>query len=140
MIKNIVACMLVLIGASLFLCSTTEKISDEVSIATAKEYVFNVVGDTATFSWKAPKNDSVNFFQLYYRTESDPVWNKIPTKMDIPYSKEPKVKVGRSEIASPDSILYIGLVSVFNNGKKSLLHKSMDSTATPPNWALRWVK
>jgi hypothetical protein len=121
-------------------CVTTDRTTVQQGVTPEKEYIFSVRGDSVTFAWSAPQNDSVKCFQLFYRTKSDVVWNKIPTRMEIPYLKNPKVKIARNEIPSTDTIFYIGVVSVFNNGKKSLLHKSTDSLAYPSCWALYWTK
>lgn len=118
-------------------CTKTDGVADNDFVQSLSGYVISSQDDSITIAWDPPQNDSVDFYQIFYRV-SNGMWSKIPAKAHVLPAKNPSATINRTDLLAPGPLFQIGIVTVFTDGRKSLLHSSSDSTAYPPMWAVNW--
>lgn len=133
--SNFIVC--IISGIILIGCTETENAKSS-NIGISNEYPIHFEGEALSLCWDPPLNnsDSVSSYEVYYHSGKSSSW--IILKQNIAAGVIPSVIINRTEIDSTDSIFYFAVRSVMKDGTKSDYHQSMDSTAIPPYWCLKW--
>jgi len=132
-LKHLIFVLLFLIGCS------TESTKNQGARAYTRNFAELENKDSAYVSWDPPQMyfDSVQYYELFYRPESDSGWTML--KSEVPLADTPKVLIYRTDLPSEDSIFYFAVRSVSTEGMKSDFHFCTDSTALPKEgWYVLW--
>ena len=97
-------------------------------------------GDTAVIFWDAATvagSDSVECYELYYRTAEDLSWQ--PLIKNIAPSPKPEVTIFRDSLPANSTFFFFGVKYYTKSGSVSAIHTSTDSTTNPPGgWYMKW--
>jgi hypothetical protein len=130
----------VVLAASMFILCTvneprkTENIEDKVKAINEVRY-----GDSIVLYWDEPdyNRDSIDFYEIFYIDSNDTEWKLLKTNI-VPV-QNPKVTIYRTDLVSSDSVFYFSVQYKTKSGRKSTVHYSSDSNASPPGgWRLIW--
>lgn len=125
-------------------CSQTETGGTADKSAQSSTQI-TVTADSVVICWNPPAEnaDSVDYYELGYRTSTPSTWTVI--KGNIPVVGSPSTTVFRSDVDPTDSTFHFAVRSVAKNGIKSAFHSSFDPTAGGVGddmgaWHLYWPK
>lgn len=129
LISAFVLCM------SFFSCSKTENTRSVSKIDFDSTFLIIYEADPLKIGWKdtAKFEDSVSHYELYMRSQSMTSWQLLKNNIT-----DSQVVLHRKEIVSTDSVFMFGIRSVTKNGKRSVIHVSIDRNASPSEWAVLW--
>lgn len=125
------------IGLVIVSCTTTDTVEKSI-VEISAGIPITVEKSTFSLCWAPPEKnaDSVASYDVGYHTENSTNW--IVLKSNIEAGSAPRTVINRSDLSSTDSIFFFAVRSVMKNGAKTDYHTSLDSTANPPDWYLKW--
>lgn len=104
-------------------CKVYYRVANKDSICVYWDKVYNFV-------------DTITHYELFYHSNMDTNW--ISIKNLIPVSDSPHVIVYRNDLSMEDSIFFLGVKCITEDGVSSDMHSCLDTTANPPMWGLIW--
>jgi len=125
----------------ILLLFSTQFISCDMVMATSEYLEIVVKGDSFTISWD---DDSMKIsskliraekYKIYYRIHGTSEWNFLGETLADP-TPEFLIKSSELDFGKYD----LGVCSVNNQGRESVIHSSLDQTADPfCGWYVNWI-
>lgn len=76
----------------------------------------------------------IDHYDFYYRVRGDTEWTYYG---EVPDIQDPWIEVWHDDLGNGEWEFGVNAIDV--NGNVSELHSSVDGTAVPPEWYLRWI-